>query len=138
MAELSETEDAVNWKERCLTLESQLMKFRLQASKIRELLAEKVGLMVWILMPSKWFYLMMGADHVMIWDYKYWDLFRRKKNAFLNKMCGKQVRFNAVKELHVMLWKNCQQEMFVFNKEHTGNSSARNSVYPQSLSQLRS
>uniref|UniRef100_A0A672UMA6 Pleckstrin homology, MyTH4 and FERM domain containing H2 n=1 Tax=Strigops habroptila TaxID=2489341 RepID=A0A672UMA6_STRHB len=42
MAELSEPEGTVNWKERCLTLESQLMKFRLQASKIRELLAEKV------------------------------------------------------------------------------------------------
>lgn len=99
MAELSEPEDAVNWKERCLTLESQLMKFRLQASKIRELLAEKVGLMVRILMPSKWSYLMIGADHVMVWDYKYWDFFRRKKNAFLNKMDGKQVCFNAVKEL---------------------------------------
>lgn len=45
MAELSDPEGTVNWKERCLTLESQLMKFRLQASKIRELLAEKVGLM---------------------------------------------------------------------------------------------
>ncbi|XP_017600276.1 PREDICTED: pleckstrin homology domain-containing family H member 2 isoform X4 [Corvus brachyrhynchos] len=42
MAELSEPEGTVNWKERCLTLESQLMKFRLQASKIRELLAEKM------------------------------------------------------------------------------------------------
>uniref|UniRef100_A0A8C0I9H4 Pleckstrin homology, MyTH4 and FERM domain containing H2 n=1 Tax=Bubo bubo TaxID=30461 RepID=A0A8C0I9H4_BUBBB len=42
MAELPEPEGTVNWKERCLTLESQLMKFRLQASKIRELLAEKV------------------------------------------------------------------------------------------------
>lgn len=46
MAELSEPEGTVNWKERCLTLESQLMKFRLQASKIRELLAEKVRLIV--------------------------------------------------------------------------------------------
>lgn len=44
MADFSDSEGAVNWKERCLTLESQLMKFRLQASKIRELLAEKVGL----------------------------------------------------------------------------------------------
>uniref|UniRef100_A0A8C0ZD30 Pleckstrin homology domain-containing family H member 2 n=1 Tax=Cyanistes caeruleus TaxID=156563 RepID=A0A8C0ZD30_CYACU len=42
MSELSEPEGTVNWKERCLTLESQLMKFRLQASKIRELLAEKM------------------------------------------------------------------------------------------------
>uniref|UniRef100_A0A8B9BRU7 Pleckstrin homology domain-containing family H member 2 n=1 Tax=Anser brachyrhynchus TaxID=132585 RepID=A0A8B9BRU7_9AVES len=42
-------EGTVNWKERCLTLESQLMKFRLQASKIRELLAEKVGLMVQVM-----------------------------------------------------------------------------------------
>uniref|UniRef100_A0A669P657 Pleckstrin homology, MyTH4 and FERM domain containing H2 n=1 Tax=Phasianus colchicus TaxID=9054 RepID=A0A669P657_PHACC len=42
MADLSEPEGTVNWKERCLTLESQLMKFRLQASKIRELLAEKM------------------------------------------------------------------------------------------------
>ncbi|XP_064014474.1 pleckstrin homology domain-containing family H member 2 isoform X1 [Pogoniulus pusillus] len=42
MAELLEPDGTVNWKERCLTLESQLMKFRLQASKIRELLAEKM------------------------------------------------------------------------------------------------
>lgn len=63
MAELSEPEGTVNWKERCLTLESQLMKFRLQASKIRELLAEKVGLMGWILMMHKWFYFIMGVDH---------------------------------------------------------------------------
>uniref|UniRef100_A0A8C0LTG8 Pleckstrin homology, MyTH4 and FERM domain containing H2 n=1 Tax=Canis lupus dingo TaxID=286419 RepID=A0A8C0LTG8_CANLU len=41
MAELSETEGPVDWKERCVALESQLMKFRVQASKIRELLAEK-------------------------------------------------------------------------------------------------
>lgn len=63
MAELSEPEGTVNWKERCLTLESQLMKFRLQASKIRELLAEKVGLMGWILMMYKLFYFIMGVDH---------------------------------------------------------------------------
>ncbi|XP_026969054.1 pleckstrin homology domain-containing family H member 2 isoform X3 [Sagmatias obliquidens] len=42
MAELSETEGPVDWKERCIALESQLMKFRVQASKIRELLAEKM------------------------------------------------------------------------------------------------
>ncbi|KAM9053745.1 pleckstrin homology domain-containing family H member 2 isoform 3-T3 [Megaptera novaeangliae] len=42
MAELSETEGPANWKERCIALESQLMKFRVQASKIRELLAEKM------------------------------------------------------------------------------------------------
>lgn len=42
MAELTETEGPVDWKERCVALESQLMKFRVQASKIRELLAEKV------------------------------------------------------------------------------------------------
>ncbi|XP_068014941.1 pleckstrin homology domain-containing family H member 2 isoform X3 [Melanerpes formicivorus] len=42
MAEHQEPDGTVNWKERCLTLESQLMKFRLQASKIRELLAEKM------------------------------------------------------------------------------------------------
>ncbi|XP_027721293.1 pleckstrin homology domain-containing family H member 2 isoform X2 [Vombatus ursinus] len=42
MAELLEPEGSVDWKERCITLESQLMKFRLQASKIRELLAEKM------------------------------------------------------------------------------------------------
>ncbi|XP_053880166.1 pleckstrin homology domain-containing family H member 2 isoform X1 [Malaclemys terrapin pileata] len=42
MADFSESEGAGNWKERCVTLESQLMKFRLQASKIRELLAEKM------------------------------------------------------------------------------------------------
>ena len=43
MAELSETEGPVDWKERCVALECQLMKFRVQASKIRELLAEKVS-----------------------------------------------------------------------------------------------
>lgn len=43
MAELSESEGPVDWKERCVALESQLMKFRVQASKIRELLAEKVS-----------------------------------------------------------------------------------------------
>ncbi|XP_069350893.1 pleckstrin homology domain-containing family H member 2 [Eulemur rufifrons] len=42
MAELSEPEGLVDWKERCVALESQLMKFRVQASKIRELLAEKM------------------------------------------------------------------------------------------------
>ncbi|XP_054853527.1 pleckstrin homology domain-containing family H member 2 [Eublepharis macularius] len=42
MAELLELEGPINWKERCIALESQLMKFRLQASKIRELLAEKM------------------------------------------------------------------------------------------------
>uniref|UniRef100_A0A671EL24 Pleckstrin homology, MyTH4 and FERM domain containing H2 n=1 Tax=Rhinolophus ferrumequinum TaxID=59479 RepID=A0A671EL24_RHIFE len=42
MAELSETDGPVDWKERCIALESQLMKFRVQASKIRELLAEKM------------------------------------------------------------------------------------------------
>lgn len=43
MAELSVPEGPVDWKERCIALESQLMKFRIQASKIRELLAEKVS-----------------------------------------------------------------------------------------------
>uniref|UniRef100_A0A8D0GKU6 Pleckstrin homology, MyTH4 and FERM domain containing H2 n=1 Tax=Sphenodon punctatus TaxID=8508 RepID=A0A8D0GKU6_SPHPU len=42
MAEFSELKGAVNWKERCIALESQLMKFRVQASKIRELLADKM------------------------------------------------------------------------------------------------
>ncbi|KAJ7341144.1 hypothetical protein JRQ81_004927 [Phrynocephalus forsythii] len=42
MAELLELEWTINWKERCIALESQLMKFRLQAGKIRELLAEKM------------------------------------------------------------------------------------------------
>ncbi|KAM9067939.1 pleckstrin homology domain-containing family H member 2 isoform X1 [Sarcophilus harrisii] len=42
MSELLEPEGTVNWKERCMALESQLMRFRLQASKIRELLAEKM------------------------------------------------------------------------------------------------
>uniref|UniRef100_A0A670K7C4 Pleckstrin homology, MyTH4 and FERM domain containing H2 n=1 Tax=Podarcis muralis TaxID=64176 RepID=A0A670K7C4_PODMU len=45
MAELLEFEGTINWKERCIALESQLMKFRLQASKIRELLADKVQIM---------------------------------------------------------------------------------------------
>ncbi|XP_067901278.1 pleckstrin homology domain-containing family H member 2 isoform X2 [Heterodontus francisci] len=42
MAEGSEMAGDIDWKERCMTLESQLLKFRVQASKIRELLAEKM------------------------------------------------------------------------------------------------
>ncbi|XP_052638354.1 pleckstrin homology domain-containing family H member 1 isoform X2 [Harpia harpyja] len=43
MAELTvENGSCTDWQKRCLVLESQLFKFRLQASKIRELLAEKM------------------------------------------------------------------------------------------------
>ncbi|XP_041107363.1 pleckstrin homology domain-containing family H member 2 [Polyodon spathula] len=42
MAEGLEAASPVDWKERCTTLETQLLKFRIQASKIRELLAEKM------------------------------------------------------------------------------------------------
>uniref|UniRef100_A0A8C5X5U5 Pleckstrin homology, MyTH4 and FERM domain containing H1 n=1 Tax=Malurus cyaneus samueli TaxID=2593467 RepID=A0A8C5X5U5_9PASS len=43
MAELTvENGNCMDWQKRCLVLESQLFKFRLQASKIRELLAEKM------------------------------------------------------------------------------------------------
>ncbi|XP_027749857.1 pleckstrin homology domain-containing family H member 1 isoform X2 [Empidonax traillii] len=43
MAELTlENGSCMDWQKRCLALESQLFKFRLQASKIRELLAEKM------------------------------------------------------------------------------------------------
>ncbi|XP_072906801.1 pleckstrin homology domain-containing family H member 2-like [Hemitrygon akajei] len=42
MAECSEMAGSIDWKERCMTLESQMLKFRVQASKIRELLAEKM------------------------------------------------------------------------------------------------
>ncbi|NWZ35865.1 PKHH1 protein, partial [Brachypodius atriceps] len=43
MAELTvENGSCMDWQKRCLVLESQLFKFRLQASKIRELLAEKM------------------------------------------------------------------------------------------------
>ncbi|XP_055572991.1 pleckstrin homology domain-containing family H member 1 [Falco cherrug] len=43
MAELTvESGSCTDWQKRCLALESQLFKFRLQASKIRELLAEKM------------------------------------------------------------------------------------------------
>ncbi|XP_053315691.1 pleckstrin homology domain-containing family H member 2 [Spea bombifrons] len=41
MAELCENE-VIDWEERCITLEGQLMKFRIQANRIRELLAEKM------------------------------------------------------------------------------------------------
>uniref|UniRef100_A0A8C3H4I7 Pleckstrin homology, MyTH4 and FERM domain containing H1 n=1 Tax=Corvus moneduloides TaxID=1196302 RepID=A0A8C3H4I7_CORMO len=37
-----ENGSCMDWQKRCLVLESQLFKFRLQASKIRELLAEKM------------------------------------------------------------------------------------------------
>lgn len=33
---------SVDWQKRCVALEMQLLRFRLQAGKIRELLAEKV------------------------------------------------------------------------------------------------
>ncbi|XP_021004775.1 pleckstrin homology domain-containing family H member 2 isoform X4 [Mus caroli] len=42
MEEPSEPEGLIDWKERCVALEAQLMKFRVQASKIRELLADKM------------------------------------------------------------------------------------------------
>uniref|UniRef100_A0A8C8R9A0 Pleckstrin homology, MyTH4 and FERM domain containing H1 n=1 Tax=Pelusios castaneus TaxID=367368 RepID=A0A8C8R9A0_9SAUR len=43
MAELTvENSSCMDWQKRCLALETQLFKFRLQASKIRELLAEKM------------------------------------------------------------------------------------------------
>ncbi|ELW48078.1 Pleckstrin homology domain-containing family H member 1 [Tupaia chinensis] len=46
MAELKvETRASVDWQKRCLALETQLFRFRLQASKIRELLADRVGVM---------------------------------------------------------------------------------------------
>lgn len=32
----------VDWQQRCVALEMQLLRFRIQAGKIRELLAEKV------------------------------------------------------------------------------------------------
>uniref|UniRef100_A0A8C3VJM9 Pleckstrin homology, MyTH4 and FERM domain containing H1 n=1 Tax=Catharus ustulatus TaxID=91951 RepID=A0A8C3VJM9_CATUS len=38
----SDESGCMDWQKRCLVLESQLFKFRLQASKIRELLAEKM------------------------------------------------------------------------------------------------
>ena len=44
MAELTvETRTSVDWQKRYLALETQLFRFRLQASKIRELLADKVS-----------------------------------------------------------------------------------------------
>lgn len=44
MAELKvETRTSMDWQKRCLALETQLFRFRLQASKIRELLADKVS-----------------------------------------------------------------------------------------------
>ncbi|KAK2492295.1 hypothetical protein MC885_021550, partial [Smutsia gigantea] len=43
MAELKlEARTGVDWQKRCLALETQLFRFRLQASKIRELLADKM------------------------------------------------------------------------------------------------
>ncbi|MGH0187748.1 UNVERIFIED_CONTAM: hypothetical protein FKN15_038245 [Acipenser sinensis] len=43
MADVMETGGSVDWQKRCVALETQLLKFRLQASKIRELLAERVN-----------------------------------------------------------------------------------------------
>ncbi|XP_060042931.1 pleckstrin homology domain-containing family H member 2 isoform X3 [Erinaceus europaeus] len=42
MAEPPDAEGHVDWRERCVALETQLLRFRVQASKIRELLAEKM------------------------------------------------------------------------------------------------
>lgn len=43
MAEITvESNSGIDWQKQCLALETQLFKFRLQAGKIRELLAEKV------------------------------------------------------------------------------------------------
>uniref|UniRef100_A0A8C9N6M8 Pleckstrin homology, MyTH4 and FERM domain containing H2 n=1 Tax=Serinus canaria TaxID=9135 RepID=A0A8C9N6M8_SERCA len=75
MAELSEPEGTVNWKERCLTLESQLMKFRLQASKIRELLAEKdlclkILLRQIILLSEKYAYVIFFQKQIRLQEAK--------------------------------------------------------------------
>ncbi|XP_015206720.2 pleckstrin homology domain-containing family H member 1 isoform X1 [Lepisosteus oculatus] len=42
MADVLENGGPVDWQKRCVALETQLLKFRLQAGKIRELLAEKM------------------------------------------------------------------------------------------------
>ncbi|XP_066550229.1 pleckstrin homology domain-containing family H member 1 isoform X2 [Amia ocellicauda] len=42
MGDVVENGAVVDWQKRCVALESQLLKFRLQAGKIRELLAEKM------------------------------------------------------------------------------------------------
>ncbi|XP_048858663.1 pleckstrin homology domain-containing family H member 2 isoform X2 [Brienomyrus brachyistius] len=42
MAECEGHRAQADWKERCIALETQLLKFRVQASRIRELLAEKM------------------------------------------------------------------------------------------------
>lgn len=41
-----------------------------------------------------------GQSHVMVWGYKYWDFFRRGKIAFYNKIYGKHIWFNALKEFY--------------------------------------
>lgn len=43
MAEVKVEVASIDWQKRCLSLETQLFRFRLQASKIRELLADKVS-----------------------------------------------------------------------------------------------
>lgn len=43
MASNSEGEENIDWKERCRVLEASLYKFKQQAGRIRELLAEKVS-----------------------------------------------------------------------------------------------
>ncbi|XP_041122744.1 pleckstrin homology domain-containing family H member 1 [Polyodon spathula] len=42
MADVLENGGSVDWQKRCVALETQLLKFRLQAGKIRELLAERM------------------------------------------------------------------------------------------------
>ncbi|XP_052041539.1 pleckstrin homology domain-containing family H member 1 [Apodemus sylvaticus] len=42
MAEVKVEVASIDWQKRCLSLETQLFRFRLQASKIRELLADKM------------------------------------------------------------------------------------------------
>ncbi|EMP42589.1 Retrovirus-related Pol polyprotein from transposon 17.6 [Chelonia mydas] len=88
MADFSESEGAGNWKERCVTLESQLMKFRLQASKIRELLAEKYAVVEKECLAVKWametlHYYLLGWRFTLVTDHAplQWMHRNKEKNA---------------------------------------------------------
>lgn len=63
---------SVDWQQRCVALEVQLLRFRIQAGKIRELLAEKVKFQVSDLNPffssfsgsKMWFFLLFFSTLV--------------------------------------------------------------------------
>lgn len=53
---------SVDWQKRCIALEMQLLRFRLQAGKIRELLAEKVSDNIMSFYDKRFFFSLPEAE----------------------------------------------------------------------------